>query len=272
MVTVLFWNVGKKPLLARLARLAAREAADVVILAECADPPADVAAALNAAGTGWIAPPSVCERLRTFTRLTAGALTEVFNDANQRLNLWELRTDAGLPVLLGGVHLPSKVGWSPADQSGFAYRVTANLEEEEDRLPNRGTVVIGDFNMSPFDDGMIGGFGFHALMTLELAGRRSQRIVQAEPCRRTFYNPMWAFLADRGASPAGTYYRHAAVPHNHYWYAPDQVLVRPELAGKVTRVAILDHDGVDALTVAGGGWPDADHGSDHLPILVTLDI
>lgn len=272
MVTVLFWNVGRKPLLARLARLAAREAADVVILAECVDAPADVVTALNTVGTGWAFPPSACKRLRTFTRLPTGALTEVFNDASQRLNVWELRTDAGLPVLLAGVHLVSKVGWSDADQAAFTQRVAANLEVEEDRQPNRGTVVIGDFNMSPFDDGMIGGFGFHALMTRELAGRRSQRIVQAEPCRRAFYNPMWQFLTDRGASPAGTYYRHAAVPDNHYWYALDQVLVRPELAGKVIRVAILDHDGVDALTVTGGGWPDTDSGSDHLPVLVSLDI
>jgi endonuclease/exonuclease/phosphatase family metal-dependent hydrolase len=231
-----------------------------------------VAAALNATGTGWTAPPSVSRRLRTFTRLATGALTEVFNDASQRLNVWELRTDVGLPVLLAGVHLVSKVGWSDADQTTFAQRVALELEREEDRLPNRGTVAIGDFNMSPFDDGMIGGFGFHALMTRELADRRSRRTVQAEPCRRAFYNPMWAFLAERGSSPAGTYYRHDAVPHNHYWYTLDQVLVRSELAGKVTRLAILDHDGADALTVAGGGWPDTDNGSDHLPVLVTLDI
>ncbi len=272
MVTVLFWNVGKKSLLARLARLAAREAADVVILAECADPPADVAAALNAAGSGWTAPPSVCERLRTFTRLPPGSLTELFNDASQRLNIWKLRIAPGRPLLLAGVHLVSKFGWSDIDQLEAAGMIVEDLELEEGRETNRGLVVIGDFNMTPFDPGLVSGHGFHALMTRELANRRSQRTVQGRRCRRTFFNPMWEFLTDRGQAPAGTYYRHDAVYHNHYWYTLDQVLVRPELASKVARVAIVDHDGIDPLTVPGGGWPDRTDGSDHLPILVTLDI
>ncbi len=272
MVTILFWNIGRKPLLARLARMAAREAADVVILAECVDAPADVVAALNAAGSGWAAPASVCERLRTFSRLPPGSLAETFNDGSKRLNVWELRVGSGEPVLLAGVHLVSKFNRTDAAQSAAAGRVTEELELEENRHGHARTVVIGDFNMTPFDPGLVSGVGFHALMTRELAERRSERVMNARPCRRTFFNPMWQFLTDRGPAPAGTYYRHDSDYDNHYWYALDQVLVRPELAGKLVRVAILDHDGTDPLTVLRGGWPDTNNGSDHLPVLVTLDV
>lgn len=48
MLTFLFWNIQKKPLLPRVARLAQTHGADVVVLAECAHTDAELVAALNA--------------------------------------------------------------------------------------------------------------------------------------------------------------------------------------------------------------------------------
>lgn len=273
MVTILFWNINGKPLLARLARLAAREAADVVILAECAAAPADVAAALNTAPAhGWIHLPSVCERFRAFTRLPAGAVVEQFTEIGGRMNVWKVQPGPEAPVLLAAVHLVSKFGWKPEDQLDAARPLAEELELEEGRQPNRGTVVVGDFNMNPYDPGLISSSAFHATMTRRLAEQRSRRVVQGRPQRKAFFNPMWRFMTDRDGSPAGTYYWDAAIPSNHYWYTLDHVLVRPELADKLNRVTILDHDGTDPLTVPGDGRPDALAGSDHLPVLVALDI
>jgi hypothetical protein len=82
---------------------------------------------------------------------------------------------------------------------------------------------------------------------------------------------MWQFLGAKEPNPAGTFYRHASVPVNHFWHTLDQVLLRPELADKLVSVNILGRDGVDSLTHPEGGWPDPEVGSDHLPLLFTLD-
>jgi hypothetical protein len=47
MLTVLFWNIQKKPLLDRVARIVRAHAVDVVVLAECVQTDAELLAALN---------------------------------------------------------------------------------------------------------------------------------------------------------------------------------------------------------------------------------
>jgi hypothetical protein len=86
-----------------------------------------------------------------------------------------------------------------------------------------------------------------------------------------FFNPMWQFLTDRGSLPAGTHYFAESKPVNHYWYTPDQVLVRPEVADKLVDVQVLGTDGYDSLVDRRFGWPDTTGGSDHLPILFRIN-
>src|SRR5438105_2185933 len=81
----------------------------------------------------------------------------------------------------------------------------------------------GDLDMAPFAPGMSDGFVFHSFMTRELAIRRSERVVQGNPSRRAFFNPMWRFMTDRPGQPSGTYYWNEPLPDNHFWYTLDQV-------------------------------------------------
>ena len=64
MLSVLFWNVQKKPLLDRVARIVRAHAVDVVVLAECAQSDAELLAALNAGGlSAFSTPPRGEDRL-----------------------------------------------------------------------------------------------------------------------------------------------------------------------------------------------------------------
>jgi len=266
MLSVLFWNVQKKPLLDRVARLVRAHAVDVVVLAECAQTDAELLASLNGGGgKQFVTPPRGENRLRVATALPASQFAGVFTDTSRRLIVYEYRPTTGDPILLAGVHLPSQQSPSPY----VIGRVAAELRECERGQGHDRTFVVGDFNCSPFDDVMVNALGFHALMTRELAVRQHRRTVQGEEYP-TFYNPMWQFLADRAGRPPGTYYRHASVELNHFWYALDQVLVRPALADKLRAVEILETDGTDRLAVPRG-WPDESTASDHLPLLFRLD-
>ncbi len=96
MNTILFWNIRKKPILDRVARIAGRYGVDVLVLAECDAEESDVLAALaEHAGTGWHHPPSVPSKLKVFSHLPVGNLTEVFSTANERLTIRETKSVAG---------------------------------------------------------------------------------------------------------------------------------------------------------------------------------
>lgn len=169
------------------------------------------------------------------------------------------------------MHLPSKFNWKNPDHVSWIRFLVDDLERIEGSQAGR-LVLVGDLNMDPFDEAVVGGFGLHALSTLQAAAWHSGRIAQQRQTNRTFFNPMWGLLGSKSGSPAGTFYRRDSVPVNHFWHALDQVLLRPALADKLRGIEILEHDGVDRLTHRNGGWPDTDVGSDHLPLLFTLDI
>ncbi len=107
-----------------------------------------------------------------------------------------------LEILIAGVHLASKFGGTTeTDQALVAGEIIAELNEVEDRHKHRNTVMIGDFNMQPYDPGMTNPIGMHGLMTQKLAERPDR--VHRRKLRRSFYNPMWGLFGDRTDGPAG---------------------------------------------------------------------
>lgn len=171
-------------------------------------------------------------------------------------------------LLLAVVHFPSRRNWDPNDQLSFCPEFARAIRHTEQHRRHARTVLVGDLNMNPFDPGVVAASGLHAMMTRDLARRRNQREV-IEEAFPAFYNPMWAFQQDRHPKPSGTYYLHSSKPVNYFWNTYDQVLVRPELIDALADVEILDSDGVYAL-VTPNGWPDAERGSDHLPIFFSI--
>jgi endonuclease/exonuclease/phosphatase family metal-dependent hydrolase len=155
-------------------------------------------------------------------------------------------------------------------RNGAAAEVAGALRQFESKRGHERTVVVGDFNLNPFDDGLIGASGFHSLMTRSLTREWNGRVVQGTE-RPAFFNPMWQFLTDRGSRPSGTLYFDAPRPINPYWHTPDQVLVRPGLVDRLVEVQVLETDGIDSLLDARSGRPDETNGSDHLPLLFRLD-
>ena len=90
------------------------------------------------------------------------------------------------------------------DRADHAQDLAANILLVESDVGHSRTIVCGDFNMNPFEQGMVAARCFHALLSQDLTrtihklGRRAKY-----PC---FYNPMWACFGDRPKRPPGTYY------------------------------------------------------------------
>lgn len=174
-------------------------------------------------------------------------------------------------LILAVAHLLSKRDAQPPTQAALARYLVADLRALEKRRNHQRTIVVGDLNMNPFEEGVAGADALHGVMTRRLAAA-GERVIQGRG-HGMFYNPMWGFLGDWNKlvpGPPGTYYRSAAETVNYFWNTFDQVLVRPELADRLTAVSVLDHDGAASL-LTPNGLPDRNDGSDHLPLLFRLE-
>jgi hypothetical protein len=125
--------------------------------------------------------------------------------------------------------------------------------------------------MNPFESGVVGAEGLHAVMDQRIA-RKISRTVRGEE-KFFFYNPMWSYLGDYPSGPPGTYYYSSSRQVNFFWNMFDQVIIRPEL------LEFFDQGSLRILTLAGStnllnssGVPDTKISSDHLPIMFGLEL
>ncbi len=182
------------------------------------------------------------------------------------LNIRQIRIGPPRGVLLAAVHIPGKPGWEEGDQAEAASRLAKQIASVEDKYGCKDTILVGDLNMEPFHRGVCSAYGFHGVMTKEIASKEA-RTVQGERCP-FFYNPMWAHFGDRTPGPPGTFYFSSAQPGARFWHMLDQVLLRPSLMEKLKQLEILTSDGSTSL-MNKRGIPEA---SDHLPVFFELDL
>jgi hypothetical protein len=268
-ITFLFWNVNQRPLYDRIARLAAVNSVDVVILAECTMQSAVVSRALNATGaaTFRVVQGSGTE-LRLFTRFPLSGWHARFQDTLEAWIGFRVSIPNVPDLLLFVVHLPSKLWTTEHDRSLGVSLLAADIQMFEQQERHTRTIVVGDLNVNPFEAPIVGAGGLHGVMDRRVAERETREVRGRE--YPMLYNPMWGFLGDRTPGPPGTYYRSSSESVNYFWNTYDQVLVRPALMTHLSDVRILDTDGTESL-LTPHGVPDIANGSDHLPILFRLD-
>jgi endonuclease/exonuclease/phosphatase family metal-dependent hydrolase len=269
MVTFLFWNIRKRPLQNLILALAKDNQVDVIMLAECHLPEQVLLETLNKDNAEYHFAYGECPAVRVFTRFNSDFLVRRYE--SERVSLRYLTLPACIEVLLAIVHLPSKLYFSDDSMAFECVALAKKVREQEGALGHSRTVIVGDLNMNPFEAGVASTEGLHAVMSRQVAARGS-RTVQDRPYP-FFYNPMWGRFGDRTDGPPGTYYYERSEHVTYFWNIFDQVLVRPAL------LPTLDSDGPKVLTNAGGtsllapdGKPDWRGGSDHLPILFSLNL
>ena len=272
---ILFWNTGRRPVVDLLRDVCGRRDLDVLVLAETVDPVERLVSQLNrGAGRLYSSAPDplaglVKRPLRVLTRLPENRVKAVHD--SDGVTVRQVFPVIGPDFTIVAVHLRSKLFRDHDDQVSEAKDVNADIESAERQVGHCRTLVIGDFNMNPFERGLVNFDCFHAVMSRATARRRLRRSDRRE--RRFFYNPMWSHFGDRSPGPPGSYYRSGSRQTEYFWHLFDQVLLRPEL---------LDYfmdDGLEVVTRIGQrslvnrrGVPDRNTGSDHLPLFLDLSI
>lgn len=265
----LFWNVNRQPRESMIAAIARDHDIDVLLLAENRVAASVIEQALNVSAKSrryHFARPGVCEKVQMFVRFAPSLIRSVWDSS--RTTLREMDLPGKGKLLIGGVHLESKLHSSADDQTAAAVEVARDIADQERKAGHDRTVLTGDFNMNPFDYGVASARGLNAAMTPAIAKRGSRS--EAGRPYAFFYNPMWNHFGDQGPNPPGTYY-YANSPHP--WNTFDQVLIRPSLIDAFAESELRVLTAVDgASLLTPGGIPNARTASDHLPLLFALDL
>lgn len=276
MLTFLFWNLKTKNIRV-LTNLVTHHKVDVLILAECPLLPATILKALNKLKSEYYYTPCECDKIQLYTRfrdeyvkpVKQGTETLKGNDFTFRLLALPGRDE----LLLTAVHFPSKLRQESIDQTIFTMKFAQVLTQAEEAATHNRTILVGDLNMNPYEDGVVTTTGLHAVPTRRIA-LKEMRKVKFES-NLYFYNPMWSHFGENKEGHAGTYYYSAPKTRADFWNIYDQVLVRPALLPffRDEDVKILWQDVLGEVSLIGpNGQPNASDISDHLPLLFQLNV
>lgn len=168
--------------------------------------------------------------------------------------------------ILAGAHLEDNLHGSREDRKNTIRYLVNDIVELENELQTTNTIVVGDFNCSPFDEEMIQKDSFNSVLFKDLIVH--QEIVErAGQKYRRFYNPMLEITSECDKR-YGTYYHNRGIK-TLCWYMYDQVLVRKSLIDKLVDVDICQAV-IGKSVLTKNGYPNKDI-SDHLSLLVEVN-
>jgi hypothetical protein len=262
----LFWNMGSKATPSLVGTLAAEHEPDIIVLVESAHGIATtVEELITRTGLLYNIPFSATDRIQFLVKMPADHVQPVYDGVG--MSIKHVQPILGQSFILVAVHLPSKLQLDTSEQSALCSRWVRHVREAETRVGHLRTVLIGDLNMNPFEPGVVGAEGFHAVSSRAVAARKTRTVLNEK--RPLFYNPMWSMMGDV-MGPAGTYYYASSNPITYFWNTFDQFLLRPELARHFAPGDILVTSSAGSESLLGPrGFPNK-RISDHLPVIGTI--
>lgn len=272
MVSFLFWNLNGKPLKKTISRLAIKYNVDVLIFVEFSFEPYELILELNKSGKKhnyYYSPGIGCKKIHLFTKFNYKYVKPIYE--SDRLTVRHLKLPGLTDILVAINHFPSKLYMTSSSQAFECVTLGNDIKIVEKDIGHSRTILIGDLNMNPFEEGITSAIGLHAINSKNVAIRKN-RIVQGKEYQ-FFYNPMWGLFGDFGPGPPGTYYYSSSEQITFFWNIFDQVLIRPDLINDFdnSELKIITSDGeISFLTPSG--LPNIDLFSDHLPIYFKLNL
>ncbi len=263
-MNILFWNTRRTPRSEIIEELIIKFDCDIAAFAEFSLEPNTLLSDLSDRGYDYYHVPKIaCERIDIFTKLVPNRVEHMGESEYYTIKSFP-HQELG-KIIAAFVHFPSKSHADENDQLEESKLFISDLERDETSLNNANTVVLGDFNMNPFEKGMLSAGAFNAFPTKSEVVKRERRLLKRE--YKFFYNPMWSFFGDRDL-PLGSYFYNASKHYTLRWNIFDQVLVRPDI---MDRLNISD---IKIITEVSGynlrsstGKPNV---SDHFPLFFKI--
>jgi len=262
---ILFWNVNRKKLTPIIASLAISTMADVIVLNENPVSADEVLGELRRRVSGSFFEPECLKegRFHCFCRQSRLSMKEVHYGTRESYRELNLASCSSLLVLFHGLDVRNN---DIETRQSFIERTASSLRFLTEHKGNSRVIILGDFNMNPFDRPMNLASGFNAMMTRQCAQMRQRRHNMEE--YDLYYNPMWGLFGDNTEGPPGTVYD-ASNQGPYGWSMFDQVLIHHYMIDYFEKIQIVTHAENQSLMNASSR-PNANDFSDHFPILLTL--
>jgi len=257
-LNILFWNIANHSIAKHLIRAAKIYLLDIIILAEIKDEIKRIglARAFERIGYKWMQTPG-CDKI--FVLVKSGIKT-VLHKQHTHYSVFHAN---GLNIC--AVHFPSKLYMSNDRYRKMSELACYSIEEAENYYGHRKSIIVGDFNMNPFDEPMISFTGArstnHSTTANKLHTRDDER-------KYLFYNPSWSLYGKFKSNP-GTFAYINLGENVLNWHMLDQVIIRPILSDRFNfeKFEIIRQIDIYSL-VSKSGKPNV---SDHLPIRFSLN-
>lgn len=167
------------------------------------------------------------------------------------------------------VHFQSKVNWTNSSLAMECVNLARDIDLIENNTSCENTILIGDFNMNPFEDGIVAANGLNSHQDLDyLVQNKKGREIDGT-YYRFFYNPMWNFFGDQ-IKPIGTMYYRPSGHISHEWHCYDQVMIRPEMSLHLTEKSVKIVSEISGRSLLTKLNRPSEVYSDHLPIILEL--
>jgi exonuclease III len=259
---VIFWNTHKnKNINSTICELIVENGVSIVALAEYT---ANIDDLINTLLSHYGI--KMCKYISCCKRITMiGAIGDVevrFDNAHTTIQIINKRD------ILCCTHLNSKIySGHEAQREIMIEQLIREICSIEKDLDSENTIIVGDFNINPYEIGCVDARYFHSLPVYEETKRKTR--VVAGNKYSMFYNPMWRFLGDE-KQPYGTYYHKNSNSINTYWNIYDQVIIRPILRERFIDESLkIIAETQSKYLLDANGHPDKEI-SDHLPIIFEI--
>ncbi|OPY76043.1 MAG: hypothetical protein A4E64_01693 [Syntrophorhabdus sp. PtaU1.Bin058] len=255
----LFWNTDGKKINDYVCDLIIELSCDIVALAEYKGDIAELESKIKMVNNDFYHIPKIgCQRIDILTKYDPTKIHHLHETSNYTMKRIPHESLGFHSVVF--VHLRSKLYMSDDALLEEARLLKADIDEAEKKCDDK-TVVVGDFNMNPFEKGMIGATAMHSIPSRKISSRVTRTVNRRK--YSMFYNPMWNLLGDID-EPPGSYFYNKSSHVNYFWNMFDQVIIRPSLLNNFIpeSTAIIKKTANFSL-VNDEGYPSV---SDHLPI------
>jgi exonuclease III len=262
----MFWNTNRlTDVNAILSNIIIDLKCDVVGLAEYGDNIDDLIKSLSKMGSHYYKVKQIaCNRIIIITKFIPSKVDHFGENTYHTIK--KVPHDKLGHLLIGFAHFPSKREAGDYDRLDESMKLISNIKEAEFKENNQQTIIVGDFNMNPYDDPMVAAMSIHSTASRLIAEKKTRIVRRTE--YEMFYNPMWNLMGD-SIEPPGTYFYRKSEQVNEPWNMFDQILLRPGLVERFNFAELKILKELNRIMFVGkNGLPNM---SDHLPIYFEIN-
>lgn len=173
---------------------------------------------------------------------------------------------AGENFLLVGLHLPANPHSNADGRKDVIFDIKRDIIEQEKLTSIVNTIVIGDFNASPFDSELTQKTTFDAVLyKKEILNQESIKF--NEKIHKRFYNPLLNYISESNEMYGS--FRYISDINDIIWYCYDQVIVRKPLVERLGNVKYIKK--IDKTELLSSKGVIKGSISDHLPLIVEVN-